>query len=39
MVGLDPDASFTPAVEEAFGAENVVVVKSAHGAHPIRRRC
>lgn len=37
MAGLDPKLSFTPAVEEAFGAENVVVVKHAHGGMPIRR--
>lgn len=37
MAGLKPEVSFTPAVEEAFGAENVVVVKSAQGGQPIRR--
>ncbi|MCH7224895.1 sialate O-acetylesterase [Haloferula sp. A504] len=37
MAGLDPAISFTPTVEKAFGAENVVVVKSAQGGQPIRR--
>lgn len=37
MAGLNPAASFTPAVEKAFGAENVLVVKDALGAQPIRR--
>jgi hypothetical protein len=37
MVGLNPDASFTPAVEKAFGKENVIVVKSAQSGQPIRR--
>lgn len=37
MAGLDPLISFTPAVEKAFGAENVVVVKDALGGQPIRR--
>lgn len=37
MAGLDPKASFTPAVEAAFGKENVIVVKSAKGGQPIRR--
>ena len=37
MAGLDPDASFTPAVERAFGKENVIVVKDAMGGQPIRR--
>lgn len=36
MEGLDPDASFTPAVEEAFGKENVTVVKDAQSGAPIR---
>ncbi|MEO1982682.1 MAG: hypothetical protein ABGZ24_19400 [Fuerstiella sp.] len=27
MAGLDPDESFTPAVQSAFGKENVIVVK------------
>lgn len=37
MAGLNPDASFTPAVEKAFGKEHVVVVKDAQGGQPIRR--
>ena len=37
MAGLNPNISFTPTVEEAFGKENVTVVKSAQGGQPIRR--
>jgi len=37
MAGLNPDISFTPAVEEEFGKQNVIVVKSAQGGQPIRR--
>lgn len=37
MGRLDPDISFTPAVETAFGKENVTVVKNAQGGQPIRR--
>lgn len=37
MVRLNPDISFTPTVEMAFGEDNVTVVKDAHGAQPIRR--
>lgn len=37
MARLDPTVSFTPAVEEAFGKEGVIVVKDAQGAQPIRR--
>lgn len=37
MQGLDPDLSFTPAVEAAFGKDHVVVVKDAQGGQPIRR--
>ncbi len=37
MAGLDPAISFTPAVEEALGAEHVVVVKDAQGGEPIRK--
>jgi hypothetical protein len=37
MAGLNPDLSFTPTVEAAFGAENVIVVKDAQGGQPIRR--
>lgn len=37
MAGLDPDISFTPAVETYFGKENITVVKDAQGGQPIRR--
>jgi hypothetical protein len=37
MVGLQPEESFTPAVEDAFGEGNVIVVKYALGGQPIRR--
>jgi hypothetical protein len=37
MDRLDPNVSFTPAVEAAFGKENVIVVKDSKGAQPIRR--
>ncbi len=37
MAGLNPNVSFTPAVEKEFGKENVIVVKSAQGGQPIRR--
>lgn len=37
MVGLNPATSFTPAVEKAFGQDNVIVVKDAAGGQPIRR--
>ena len=37
MAGLNPDRSFTPTVETAFGKEQVIVVKSAQGGQPIRR--
>jgi hypothetical protein len=37
MAGLDPQVSFTPAVTEAFAADEVIVVKSAQGGQPIRR--
>lgn len=36
MAGLDPKASFTPAVEAAFGKDNVTVVKNALSGAPIR---
>ena len=32
MDRLDPKVSFTPAVEAAFGKENVIVVKDSKGA-------
>lgn len=37
MAGLNPDNSFTPAVEKEFGKDRVIVVKSAQGGQPIRR--
>ncbi|MFC1498557.1 sialate O-acetylesterase [Verrucomicrobiota bacterium] len=37
MAGLDPEISFTPTVIEAFGKDNVIVVKDAQGGQPIRR--
>ena len=37
MAALDPNASFTPAVAEVFGKDNVIVVKDAQGGQPIRR--
>ena len=37
MVALNPSVSFTPAVEEAFGADSVIVVKDAHNGQPISR--
>jgi hypothetical protein len=37
MVGLKPDISFTPAVQEVFGTENAIVVKDAQSGQPIRR--
>lgn len=36
MAGLNPDESFTPAVTEAFGPDNVIVIKSAQAGMPIR---
>lgn len=37
MAGLREDESFVPAVEKAFGADKVIVVKDAQGGQPIRR--
>ena len=37
MVYLNPDASFTPAVKQAFPNDEVIVVRSAEGGTPIRR--
>lgn len=37
MARLNPEASFTPAIEDEFGKENVIVVKDALGGQPIRR--
>lgn len=37
MAGLNPASSYTPTVQKTFGADNVIVVKSAQGGQPIRR--
>jgi len=37
MNHLDPKVSFIPAVEKAFGKENVIVVKDAKNAQPMLR--
>jgi len=37
MAGLDPNVSFAPKVEAAFGKKNIIVVKDAHGGQPISR--
>ena len=37
MKRLDPESSFSPAVREAFGQNNVIVVKDAEGGQSIRR--
>jgi len=37
MARLDPDETFTPTLNEAFGSQNVVVVKVAQGGQPIQR--
>jgi hypothetical protein len=37
MAGLDPQVSFTPAVEKEFAGDEVVVVKHALSGQPIRR--
>jgi len=37
MAGLNPAVSFTPAVEQEFGAGQVLVVKDARGGQPIRQ--
>ena len=37
MAGHRPEEAFTPAVETAFGNENVIVVQDAHGGQPIQR--
>lgn len=39
MEWLDPDESFRPAVKAAFGRGNVIIVKDAEFAQPIRRWC
>ncbi|WPJ96317.1 hypothetical protein SH580_01195 [Coraliomargarita algicola] len=37
MARLDPQLSFAPTLETAFGADNVTIVKAAWGGQPIRR--
>ncbi|MFT5129830.1 MAG: hypothetical protein ACI8W8_003459, partial [Rhodothermales bacterium] len=37
MQGHRPDEAFTPTVEKALGAENVIVIQDAHGGQPIQR--
>ena len=37
MAGLNPNLSFTPMLEQHFGADRVIVVKDAQGGQPIRR--
>jgi hypothetical protein len=37
MANLKPELSFIPAVEAAFGKDNVIVVKDAQGGQSIRR--
>lgn len=37
MAELKPEESFTPAIKEKFGEENVIVIKDALGGQPIRR--
>lgn len=37
MAGHRPQEAFTPAVEKALGAENVIVVQDAQGGQPIYR--
>jgi len=37
MVGLRPEATFTPALHDAFGQDSVIVVKDAKGAQPIKQ--
>jgi hypothetical protein len=37
MARLNPEATFTPEIEDEFGKENVIVVKDALGGKPIRR--
>ena len=37
MMGLNPNETFAPTLYKALGAENVIIVKDAHGGQPIRR--
>jgi len=39
MAGLNPHVSFTPAVAEAFGSANIIVVKDAASGASIRSGC
>jgi hypothetical protein len=39
MARFDERPTFVPAVEAAFGKENIIVVKDAQGGQPIRRWC
>lgn len=36
MEGLKPEESFIPAMVAKFGAENIILIKDAHGGKPIR---
>lgn len=37
MARLNPDSTFIPTIEKAFGTKNIIVVKSAQGGQPIKR--
>ena len=37
MAGHQPEEAFIPAVEKAFGKENVIVIQDAMGTQPIQR--
>ncbi|MEC8784621.1 MAG: acetyl xylan esterase, partial [Planctomycetota bacterium] len=37
MQGHRPDEAFTPAVQEALGTEQVIVIQDALGGQPIQR--
>ncbi len=39
MVGLKPELSFTPAVQQAFGTNHVLIVKDAYSGQSIRSWC
>jgi hypothetical protein len=39
MVGLDPETTFTPKITAAFGKDQVIIVKDAHGGQSIRSWC
>lgn len=36
MAGMKPEISFTPALTKAFGADNIIVVKSSKAGQPIK---